>query len=70
MNWQDVWTLYRRELRSAFRERTIVVNSILMPVFLYPVMMWVMFTGLMFVSGLADRAHSRVVLQGGPKASC
>jgi len=67
VNWQDIWTLYRRELRSAFRERTIVVNSILMPVFLYPVMMWVMFTGLMFVSGLADRAHSRVVLLDAPR---
>ena len=36
MNWNDVWILYRRELRSALRERAIVVNSILMPLFLYP----------------------------------
>ena len=44
-----------------------MVNSILMPVFLYPVMLWVMFTALMFVSGLADRAHSRVVLLDAPR---
>jgi sodium transport system permease protein len=66
LNWQDIWILYRRELRSAFRERTIVANSILMPVFLYPVMLWVMFTALMFVSGLADRATSRVMLVDAP----
>mgnify|MGYP003388941425 CR=1 FL=1 len=66
LNWQDIWILYRRELRSAFRERTIVANSILMPVFLYPVMLWVMFTALMFVSGLADRATSRIMLVDAP----
>jgi sodium transport system permease protein len=66
LNWQDIWILYRRELRSAMRERTIVVNSILMPVFLYPVMLWVMFTGFTFVAGLADRATSRLVILGEP----
>jgi sodium transport system permease protein len=66
VNWQDIWILYRRELRSAFRERTIVVNSILMPVFLYPIMLWVMFTAMLFVTGLADRATSRLVLLDAP----
>ncbi|MDE0899570.1 MAG: ABC transporter permease subunit [Longimicrobiales bacterium] len=66
VNWQDIWILYRRELRSAFRERTIVANSILMPIFLYPVMLWVMFTAMMFVSGLADRATSRIMLVDAP----
>ncbi len=66
MDWRDIWILYRRELRSALRERTIVVNSILMPVFLYPVMLWVMVTGIMFVAGLADRADSRLAVLGVP----
>ena len=68
MDWNDVWILYRRELRSALRERTIVVNSILMPLFLYPVMLWVMFTGIMFVGGLAERTTSRVVILDAPSA--
>ncbi len=68
MDWHDIWILYRRELRSALRERTIVVNSILMPVFMYPVLLWVMFTGVMFVSGLADRAGSRLVVIDPPSA--
>jgi len=68
MDWNDVWILYRRELRSALRERAIVVNSILMPLFLYPVMLWVMFTGLMFVAGLTERANSRLVVLDAPSA--
>ena len=62
MNWSDIWVLYRRELRSAFRDRTIVMNGILVPVFMYPIMMWVMMTGLMFVLGQMDRESSRLVI--------
>ena len=68
MDWHDIWILYRRELRSAMRERTIVVNSILMPLFLYPVMLWVMFTGMTFVTGLAERTTSRLVILDPPSA--
>jgi sodium transport system permease protein len=66
VDWYDIWILYRRELRSALRERTIVVNSILTPVFLYPVMLWVIFTGIMFVAGLAERSSSRLVILDPP----
>ena len=69
MNTSHVWLLYLRELRSALRERTIVVNSILMPIFLYPVMLWVMFTGLTFVQGLSEGFTSRVALFGAPPAA-
>ena len=68
MDWNDIWILYRRELRCALRERAIVVNSILMPLFLYPVMLWVMFTGIVFVTGLAERTHSRLVILDAPSA--
>ena len=66
MNWSDIWVLYRRELRSAFRDRTIVMNGILVPVFMYPIMMWVMMTGLMFVLGQMDRESSRLVILDPP----
>lgn len=68
MNWRDVWILYRRELRSALRERAIVVNSILMPIFLYPLMLWIMFSGIVFVQGLSSREESRIALFGLPEA--
>jgi len=68
VNWTDVRTLYRRELRSALRERSIVVNSILLPIFLYPVLLWLAFTGITFVQGLSEGYVSRVALFEVPPA--
>ncbi len=64
MNWREIGILYRHELRSALRERTIVVNGILIPIFLYPVMLWGMFTAVTFVQGLNEGFTSRVVVEG------
>jgi len=58
--------LYSREVRSALRERTIVVNSILMPILLYPFILWAMFTGIMFVRGQTEGFLSRVAVVGTP----
>src|SRR5262249_9755058 len=60
----EVLVIYRKELRSALRERSIVLNSVLIPVFLYPVMLWLLFTGLTFAEGLAEGTRSRVVVHG------
>jgi sodium transport system permease protein len=62
--WPDVWLLYRRELRSAVRERNIVVNSILLPVFLYPLLLWLVYSGMTFVTGQTEEYVSRAMLQG------
>ena len=64
MKWREIGILYRHELRSALRERTIVVNGILIPIFLYPVMLWGMFTAVTFVQGLNEGFTSRVVIEG------
>jgi sodium transport system permease protein len=64
MNSRDIWVLYTMELRSAFRERAIVVNSILMPIFLYPVLLWVMFSAMTFIQGLNEGFTSRIGLGG------
>lgn len=66
MNRREIWLLYRRELRSALRERSIVVNSILMPIFLYPVMMWLGLSGATLVQGLSEGSTSRVAIYGLP----
>jgi sodium transport system permease protein len=42
------------------------MNGILVPVFMYPIMMWVMITGLMFVMGQMDRESSRLVILDPP----
>lgn len=64
MNPRDIWILFTMELRSALRERAIVVNSILMPVFLYPVLLWVMFSAMTFIQGLNEGFTSRVAVTG------
>jgi sodium transport system permease protein len=66
VNWQDIRILYSRELRAALRERSIVVNSILIPIFLYPFLLWGMFTGIRFVEGQTEGFVSRVRLHGLP----
>jgi sodium transport system permease protein len=66
MNWKDIRTLYIRELRSALRERGIVVNSIVIPIVLYPLLMWLMFTGLTYVSGQTAEMTSRIMLRDLP----
>ncbi len=68
IDWADIRLLYRRELRSALRERNIVVNSILLPVFLYPLLLWLTYSGITFVSGQTEGFASRVMLQGLPAA--
>ena len=62
--WRAVRLLYVRELRCALRERSIVVGAILIPIFLYPGMLWVMFTGMTFVMGETEGFVSRVEVRG------
>ena len=62
----EVLVIYFQELRSAPRERSIVLNSVLLPIFLYPVMFWLIVTGLTFAEGLAEGARSRVTVYGLP----
>src|SRR5215469_15244405 len=68
MNFPDIKILYCREVRSALRDRTIVTNSILLPIFLYPVLMWLVYTGITFISGQNEELRSRIVLKNVPPA--
>ncbi len=68
MNLNDIRTLYLRELRSALRDRTIVTNTILLPIFLYPLMLWLIYTGFTFVSGQNEDLKSRIMLKNVPAA--
>jgi sodium transport system permease protein len=67
-NRADVRLLYWRELRSALRERNIVINSILLPIFLYPLLLWLVYTGISFVGGQTEGFSSRVMLKSLPGA--
>jgi sodium transport system permease protein len=49
------------------RERNIVVNSILLPIFLYPLLLWLVYMGISFVVGQTESYRSRVMLQALPE---
>jgi sodium transport system permease protein len=66
--WRETLTWYAMELRSALRERSLVVNSILVPIFLYPVMIWVMFTAMLFIQGKTEGFTSRVAILAAPES--
>lgn len=66
MNSRNIWILYAMELRSALRERAIVMYSILLPIFMYPIMLWVMFSAITFVQGLNEGFSSRIGLPQEP----
>lgn len=63
----QVLTIYAHEIRSAFRERNIVIYSIVLPLVMYPVLLWAIFAGIQFVQGQTDRLESRVALIGLPE---
>jgi sodium transport system permease protein len=65
--WRQVWILYEREVRAALRERNIVINSLLIPLLLYPFLLWVGFTGVMYVQGQTEGHVSRVRVIGWPE---
>src|SRR4030095_14231300 len=67
MNLTAIGILYRREIRSALRDRTIVTNSILLPIFLYPLIIWLVYTGATFVSGQNEGLKSRIMLKDFPE---
>lgn len=66
MNWDRIAALAGREVRSALREKTIVVNSVLMPIFLYPFFLWAAFTGITFVQGRTESFTSRIAVPAWP----
>ena len=68
MNLNAIRILYWREIRSALRDRTIVTNSILLPIFLYPLIIWIAYTGITFVSGQNEGLDSRIMLKDVPPA--
>ena len=65
--WREVRILYAREMRAALREKAIVFNSILLPIFLYPFIMWAAFTGIVYVQGQTEGFVSRIVAGDWPK---
>ena len=63
LNTQHVTVLLRSELRSALRERNVLVTTIFVPLVLYPVLVWAVITGMTYVSGQTEGFVSRVAFE-------
>lgn len=63
---REVWLFFQREIRMAFRDRTSVINGILVPVFLYPVLMWLIFNAVILVMGGVEKQPLQVAVVGLP----
>ncbi|MBN2370882.1 MAG: ABC transporter permease [Vicinamibacteria bacterium] len=50
------------EMRGALRDRTIVVNSLLIPALLYPLLLWLGFVGMTFALGQSETFVARVAV--------
>ena len=64
ISWRDVRVLWSREVRGALRERTVVLNSILFPLILYPLLLWVEISAIGFVNGRSERTPAHVEVTG------
>ncbi len=60
----DIRLVFFRELRGALRERSIVINVVLVPLFMYPILLWLAYTGLSFVIGQTENFTARVMIAG------
>lgn len=66
--WREIVTIYRHELRCAFREKGVVIFSVLFPLFLFPFMMWVMISAMTLVEGQTENQQSRIAVNQWPTA--
>jgi ABC-type Na+ efflux pump permease subunit len=63
---REIRQFYLAEVRGALRERNVVINTILVPVLLYPLILWMMINGFMFVRGQTERLVSRIEIAAVP----
>ncbi len=70
--WKEVLILTRREFMSAFRESSVVLYSVLLPLLLYPFLLWLMVSVMTYVQGQKERHVFRIAyderLEKGPAA--
>jgi sodium transport system permease protein len=55
-------------MRAALREKAIVLNSLFIPVLLYPLLLWAAFSGITFVMGQTEGFLCRAAISGWPAA--
>lgn len=58
----SAWIVYRKELRSLGRDRHTLIYSVLLPVFLYPILVWGAIQILAYLRGVEAKLESTVLV--------
>ncbi|MBX3166280.1 MAG: ABC transporter permease subunit [Candidatus Eremiobacteraeota bacterium] len=61
---ETLWLLYRRELRSTLRERNVVLYVVVVPLLLYPFLIWLAMSAVSVLTAEQDRTPLRIVVSG------
>lgn len=64
MQLETLWLLYVRELRSTLRERNVVLYVVVVPLLLYPFLIWLAMSAVSVLTAEQDRTPLRVVVSG------
>ena len=68
MSLGTLWLLYIREMRSTLRERNVLLYVVVVPLLLYPFLLWLAMSAVSVVSAEEERSPVRVVITP-PEAS-
>jgi len=61
---QEVALIYRKEARDLARDRHTVIHTVLLPLFLYPALVWGALQVVVYARGIEERLESRVLIAG------
>lgn len=62
MAWGTLWMLYLREMRSTLRERNVLLYVVIVPLLLYPFLLWLAMTAASVLSAEEERTPVRIVI--------
>ena len=65
MSLRNIGIVYRKELTEALRDRRTLISSILIPLFLFPVLTFGMGYAFVEIAGEASREVSKIMILGG-----
>lgn len=64
MQLEILWLLYQRELRSTLRERNVLLYVVVVPLLLYPFLIWLAMSAVSVLTAEQDRTPLRIVISG------
>ncbi|MBI4603333.1 MAG: ABC transporter permease [Planctomycetes bacterium] len=64
---REAWVVFRKEVRGLARDRHTVIYSVLVPLFLYPGLVWGIVQVLAYARGVEERTASRVLVVDGSR---